>query len=128
MHDNPINVMDKNPEGALREISRTDEEDNKGIGERSSNKLVKQHNESIKQHNEILKMLRTDNKNAKVTMFVADTEYPAVFHSPGLEPWVLGTLLRVKLNSMVDAGCGYGFWGFIAKRRVNSLSYVVGLF
>ena len=28
---------------------------------------------------------------------------------------------------MVDAGCGCGFWGFIAKRRINSLSYVVGL-
>ena len=60
-------------------------------------------------------------------MITADTEYPKVFHSSGLEPWVLGVLLRVKPNSMVDVGCGYGFWGFIAKRRINSLSYVVGL-
>jgi len=60
-------------------------------------------------------------------MIIADTEYPRIFHSPGLEPWVLGVLLRVKPNSMVDVGCGYGFWGFIARRRVSSLSYVAGL-
>jgi|GEM_PF-7023576 len=46
-------------------------------------------------------------------MIIADREYPKIFHSPGLEPWVLGILLRVKPNSLVDVGCGYGFWGFI---------------
>ena len=62
-----------------------------------------------------------------VVMLTADKNYSKIFHSPGLEPWVLGVLLRVKPNSMVDVGCGYGFWGFIAKRHINSLSYVVGL-
>ena len=60
-------------------------------------------------------------------MIAADTKYPEIFHSPGLEPWVFGILLRTKPNSMIDVGCGYGFWGFIGKRRVNSLSYVIGL-
>ena len=60
-------------------------------------------------------------------MIVADIEYPRIFHSPGLEPWVLGILLRVKPKSMLDVGCGHGFWGFISKRRVSSLSWIVGL-
>ncbi len=59
-------------------------------------------------------------------MLTADKNYSKNFHSPGLEPWVLGVLLRVKLNNMVDTSCGHGFWGFIAKRRINSLSYVAG--
>jgi SAM-dependent methyltransferase len=27
---------------------------------------------------------------------------------------------------MLDVGCGYGFWGFICSRCINSLKYVVG--
>jgi len=60
-------------------------------------------------------------------MLRADYEYTRVFHSPGLEPWVLGVLLSIKPSSLLDIGCGYGFWGFIAKRSADSLSYVVGL-
>jgi len=74
------------------------------------------------------KTILTDSMfRGEVVILIADRNYSKIFHSPGLEPWVLGVLLRVKPNSMVDVGCGYGFWGFIAKRRINSLGYVVGL-
>ena len=46
---------------------------------------------------------------------VPDEDYPRIFHSPGLEPWVFGILLRTKPNSMIDVGCGYGFWALLLK-------------
>ena len=58
---------------------------------------------------------------------VADKNYPRIFHSPGLEPWILGLLLNFGSSNILDVGCGYGFWGFIVRRRVSSLNYVVGL-
>jgi len=57
----------------------------------------------------------------------ADLYYPMIFHSPGLEPWILGLLQESKPKSMLEVGCGYGFWGFIAKMRINSINYTVGL-
>jgi ribosomal protein L11 methylase PrmA len=44
-----------------------------------------------------------------------DSEYTFTFHSPGLEPWVLGLLRQFKPKSVLDVGCGPGFWGFILK-------------
>jgi len=60
-------------------------------------------------------------------MIIADTKYPQIFHSPGLEPWILGLLLNVKPRSLLDVGCGYGFWSFIIRRRISSVSYIVGI-
>lgn len=39
----------------------------------------------------------------------ADTDYPRIFHSSGLEPWILGILLEVKPRNMLDVSCGYCF-------------------
>jgi SAM-dependent methyltransferase len=49
------------------------------------------------------------------TKFIYELEYMWAFHSPGLEPWVVGLLRQFKPKSVLDVGCGPGFWGFILK-------------
>ena len=58
---------------------------------------------------------------------IPDRDYPRVFHSPGLEPWILGLLIDARPRSILDVGCGYGFWGFVVRSRVSSVDYIVGL-
>lgn len=58
-------------------------------------------------------------------IITADVEYPVLFHSPGLEPWILGLLLEFKPRTMLDVGCGYGFWGFIVKRRLFLITLIM---
>jgi SAM-dependent methyltransferase len=41
--------------------------------------------------------------------------YANTFHSPGLEPWICGLLEQSRPSSVLDIGCGLGFWGFILK-------------
>jgi len=56
-----------------------------------------------------------------------DTKYPWVFHSPGVEPWILGFLKnRATLGKVHDVGCGYGFWGFLIKTYVGSHELLIG--
>jgi len=57
---------------------------------------------------------------------IPDRSYPRIFHSPGIEPWILGLLLDVKPRSLLDIGCGHGFWGFVVRRRIGVV-YAVGL-
>ena len=57
-----------------------------------------------------------------------DIDYPRVFHSPGLEPWILGTIRMIKHKfTLLDLGCGYGFWGFVCKVRSHFIEYSIGL-
>jgi len=58
---------------------------------------------------------------------IPDRDYPRVFHSPGLEPWILGLLIDAKPRGILDVGCGYGFWGFVVRGRVSGVDYIVGL-
>jgi len=58
---------------------------------------------------------------------IADKEYTRVFHSPGLEPWVLGITLMIKPRKILDAGCSYGLWCFLIKNRLKGPVYVVGI-
>jgi len=53
--------------------------------------------------------------------------YLRVFHSPGLEPWILGLLIATRPRSILDVGCGYGFWGFVVRSCVSGVDYIVGL-
>jgi SAM-dependent methyltransferase len=55
-----------------------------------------------------------------------DSEYTSTFHSPGLEPWVLDLLRQFKPKSVLDVGCGLGFWGLILKGYLG-VSRVVGV-
>jgi len=58
---------------------------------------------------------------------IPDRDYPRVFHSPGLEPWILGLLIDARPRGVLDVGCGYGFWGFVVRSRVSGVDYIVGL-
>jgi SAM-dependent methyltransferase len=55
-----------------------------------------------------------------------DSEYTFTFHSPGLEPWVCGLLRGFRPVSVLDVGCGLGFWGLILKGYLG-VSHVVGV-
>lgn len=57
----------------------------------------------------------------------ADREYPWIFHSPGLEPWICGLLKKKDPASLLDIGCGFGFWGFIARTYIDFKGKMVGL-
>jgi SAM-dependent methyltransferase len=55
-----------------------------------------------------------------------DSEYTSTFHSPGLEPWVCGLLRGFRPISVLDVGCGLGFWGLILRGYLG-VSRVVGV-
>jgi SAM-dependent methyltransferase len=55
-----------------------------------------------------------------------DSEYTFTFHSPGLEPWVCGLLRVFRPVSVLDVGCGLGFWGLILRGYLG-VSRVVGV-
>jgi SAM-dependent methyltransferase len=44
-----------------------------------------------------------------------DKEYTRVFHSPGIGPWITDLLKVVRPRSVLDVGCGLGFWGFVLR-------------
>lgn len=46
---------------------------------------------------------------------------------PGIEPWLLGILMKVKGERILDIGAGLGFWGFMIKTRIGLNNLVVGL-
>jgi len=55
-----------------------------------------------------------------------DLEYTSTFHSPGIEPWVLGLLKQVRPRSVLDVGCGLGLWGLILRGYLG-ISRIVGV-
>jgi SAM-dependent methyltransferase len=55
-----------------------------------------------------------------------DLEYTLTFHSPGIEPWVLGLLSQVRPRSVLDVGCGLGFWGLVLRGYLG-VSHIVGV-
>ena len=54
-------------------------------------------------------------ESLKGAKLIYDREYTWIFHSSGLEPWVCGLLRRLKPVSVLDVGCGLGYWGLILK-------------
>jgi SAM-dependent methyltransferase len=55
-----------------------------------------------------------------------DLNYTLTFHSPGIEPWVLGLLKQVRPRSVLDVGCGLGLWGLILRGYLG-VSRIVGV-
>jgi len=55
-----------------------------------------------------------------------DEEYTYVFHSPGLEPWLVGLLKSIKPRAVLDIGCGLGFWGLVLKGYLG-IAHVIGV-
>ncbi len=55
-----------------------------------------------------------------------DLEYSLISHSPGIEPWVVGLLNRVRPRSVLDVGCGLGFWGLVFRGYLG-VSHIVGV-
>lgn len=51
------------------------------------------------------------------------------FHSPGLEPWIMGILRNSKIDfeRVLDVGCGLGFWGYLIKASISNNLFVVGI-
>jgi len=57
-----------------------------------------------------------------------DEEYTYVFHSPGIEPWILGFLKSKRsLGRVLDVGCGLGFSAFMLKLYLGNVEYLVGV-
>ena len=61
-----------------------------------------------------------------IAKLIYDLEYTLTFHSPGIEPWITGLLKKFKPDSVLDIGCGLGFWGLILKGYLG-ISKVVGV-
>jgi len=59
---------------------------------------------------------------------IYDVQYTYVFHSPGIEPWVLGFLKNKRsLGRVLDVGCGLGFSALMLKLYLGNVKYLVGL-
>jgi len=58
--------------------------------------------------------------------FKYDSEYAFTFHSPGIEPWVLGLLKQVRPRSVLDVGCGLGLWDLILRGCLG-VSHIIGV-
>jgi len=58
-----------------------------------------------------------------------DRLFPETFHSPGVEPWIFGTLrgLGPWTGSFLDIGCGYGIWGHLLATYLFQGARVVGI-
>jgi len=57
-----------------------------------------------------------------------DRDYTDTFHSPGIEPWILGFLKeRASLGKVLDVGCGLGFTAFLLKLYLGGVSYLAGV-
>lgn len=57
----------------------------------------------------------------------ADLLYNAHFHMPGIEPWLLGILMRINTKRVLDVGAGLGFWGFMIRMRIDLDNLLIGL-
>jgi len=57
-----------------------------------------------------------------------DEEYTYAFHSPGIEPWILGFLKSKRtLGRTLDVGCGLGFSALMLKLYLGNAQYLVGV-
>jgi SAM-dependent methyltransferase len=63
-------------------------------------------------------------RNARLMSY--GESYTNTFHSPGLEPWICGIVEKSRPISVLDVGCGLGFWGFILK-GLQLVPHVVGV-
>jgi SAM-dependent methyltransferase len=53
-------------------------------------------------------------------------QYTYVFHSPGIEPWILGFLKSKRsLGRVLDVGYGLGFSAFMLKLYLGNVEYLV---
>jgi len=59
---------------------------------------------------------------------IYDEKYTYVFHSPGIEPWILGFLKsKSSLGRVLDVGCGLGFSALMLKLYLGNVKYLVGV-
>jgi SAM-dependent methyltransferase len=57
-----------------------------------------------------------------------DEEYTYAFHSPGIEPWILGFLKsKSSLGRVLDVGCGLGSLALMLKLYLGNVEYLVGI-
>jgi len=49
-----------------------------------------------------------------------------IFHSPGIEPRITGLLKSLRPVSVLDVGCGLGYWGPILKSYLE-VPHIVGI-
>jgi SAM-dependent methyltransferase len=56
-----------------------------------------------------------------------DQNYTYTFHSPGLEPWIMGFIKKNTWANALDLGCGMGFNAFTLKLYLKNIDYLVGL-
>jgi len=57
-----------------------------------------------------------------------DKGYTDTFHSPGIEPWILGFLKsKESLGRVLDVGCGLGFIALLLKLYLGNVEYLVGV-
>mgnify|MGYP000052909739 CR=1 FL=1 len=57
-----------------------------------------------------------------------DKSYTNTFHSPGIEPWILGFLKsKSSLGRVLDVGCGLGFSALLLKLYLGNVEYLVGV-
>jgi predicted TPR repeat methyltransferase len=57
-----------------------------------------------------------------------DKDYTDTFHSPGIEPWILGFLKnRSSLGRVLDVGCGLGISALLLKLYLGNTKYLVGV-
>ena len=61
-----------------------------------------------------------------MAVFDYDRGYTMVFHSPGIEPWITGLLKSRRPVSVLDVGCGLGYWGLILKSYLE-VPHIVGI-
>lgn len=71
-------------------------------------------------------MIRTHRFGANDSGLTYDSEYTLTFHSSGIEPWITGLLKKFKPSSVLDVGCGLGFWDLVLKNYLG-VSKVVGI-
>ncbi|MEM2704218.1 MAG: class I SAM-dependent methyltransferase [Candidatus Bathyarchaeia archaeon] len=59
---------------------------------------------------------------------IYDEGYTDTFHSPGIEPWIMGFLKgKGSLGKVLDIGCGLGFTAFLLKLYLDNVEYLVGV-
>jgi predicted TPR repeat methyltransferase len=59
---------------------------------------------------------------------IYDKQNPNVFHTPGIELWVLGFLkIKSSLGRVLDVGCGLSFSALMLKLYLCNIEYLVGV-
>jgi len=70
----------------------------------------------------------TTAKSVRSLRLSYDKGYTDTFHSPGIEPWILGFLKsKNSLGKVLDVGCGLGFTGMLLRLYLGNVEYIVGV-